>query len=46
MDPVKNKILVVEDDEIIRKVIVWRLNRLGYTICGEVFNRSGCDQTL
>jgi CheY-like chemotaxis protein len=35
MDPVKNKILVVEDDEIIRKVIVWRLNRLGYTICGE-----------
>ena len=35
MEPVKNKILIIEDDEIIRKVIEWRLNKLGYTICGE-----------
>jgi CheY-like chemotaxis protein len=29
------KVFFVEDDEILAKVIEWRLNKLGYTICGK-----------
>jgi CheY-like chemotaxis protein len=29
-----NCILLVEDDDIIAKVIDWRLKNLGYTVCG------------
>ena len=32
------KIFFVEDDEILAKVIEWRLNKLGYTICGKATN--------
>ncbi len=28
------KIFYVEDDEILAKVLEWRLQKLGYTICG------------
>jgi CheY-like chemotaxis protein len=28
------KILLVEDDDIIAKVADWRLKNLGYTVCG------------
>jgi len=28
------KVFFVEDDEILAKVIEWRLGKLGYTICG------------
>ncbi|MCK9580892.1 MAG: response regulator [Methanoregula sp.] len=28
------KILLVEDDDVIAKVADWRLNNLGYTVCG------------
>lgn len=31
----KVSILIVEDDEIITKVIDWRLNNLGYSVCGK-----------
>lgn len=31
---VNNCILVVEDDDIIARVIDWRLKNLGYTVCG------------
>jgi CheY-like chemotaxis protein len=30
----KGSILVVEDDDIIAKVLDWRLKNLGYTVCG------------
>ena len=30
-----NKILIVEDDEIISQVIEWRLNKLGYKVSGK-----------
>ncbi|KAF5060101.1 putative transcriptional regulatory protein pdtaR [anaerobic digester metagenome] len=30
----KGAILVVEDDDIIARVLDWRLNNLGYTVCG------------
>jgi CheY-like chemotaxis protein len=29
------KVLIVEDDEIIQNVLEWRLDSLGYTICGK-----------
>jgi len=32
------KILLVEDDEIISRVAVWRLQKLGYEVCGTVTN--------
>jgi CheY-like chemotaxis protein len=32
------RIFFVEDDEIVAKVIEWRLNKLGYTICGSAKN--------
>ena len=28
------KILLVEDDDVIAKVADWRLKNLGYTVCG------------
>jgi CheY-like chemotaxis protein len=28
------KVFIVEDDEILTKVIEWRLDKLGYTVCG------------
>jgi len=28
------KILIVEDDDILAKVITWRLSNLGYEVCG------------
>lgn len=31
----KVSILIVEDDDIITKVIDWRLNNLGYSVCGK-----------
>ena len=31
----KKNVLVVEDDEIIQKVLEWRLNTLGYTVCAK-----------
>jgi CheY-like chemotaxis protein len=30
-----NKILIVEDDEIISQVIEWRLKKVGYTVSGK-----------
>ncbi len=30
----KAKILIVEDDDIVARVITWRLNNLGYEVCG------------
>jgi CheY-like chemotaxis protein len=38
METVKNKILIVEDDKIIRYLIEVRLNKLGYFVCGEASN--------
>jgi CheY-like chemotaxis protein len=32
------RIFFVEDDEIIAKVIEWRLNNLGYSVCGSAKN--------
>ena len=32
------KILLVEDDEIISRVTIWRLQKLGYEVCGAVTN--------
>jgi CheY-like chemotaxis protein len=29
------KVLIVEDDEIIRQLLEWRLNSLGYSVCGK-----------
>ncbi len=31
----KTSIFIVEDDDIITKVIDWRLNNLGYSVCGK-----------
>ena len=28
------KILIVEDDDVLARVIIWRLTNLGYTVCG------------
>ena len=33
---VNNKILIVEDDEIISELIEWRLKKMGYAVCGKV----------
>ena len=30
----KTKILIVEDDDIVARVIAWRLNNIGYEVCG------------
>jgi two-component system, response regulator PdtaR len=30
----KNKVLIVEDDEIIQQVLEWRLHSLGYSVSG------------
>ncbi len=32
------KILLVEDDEIVSRVAVWRLQKLGYEVCGAATN--------
>jgi CheY-like chemotaxis protein len=32
------KIFFVEDDEIIANLIEWRLNKLGYSVCGSAKN--------
>jgi len=32
------KILLVEDDEIVSRVAVWRLQKLGYEVCGTATN--------
>jgi CheY-like chemotaxis protein len=32
------RIFFVEDDEIVAKVIDWRLNKLGYSVCGSAKN--------
>lgn len=32
------KIFFVEDDEILAKVILWRLTKLGYNVCGSAIN--------
>lgn len=32
------KILLVEDDEIVSQVAVWRLKKLGYEVCGTATN--------
>jgi two-component system, response regulator PdtaR len=32
---VNNKILIVEDDEVISNLIKWRLVEMGYRICGQ-----------
>ena len=34
------KILIVEDDDIIARVEDWRLKNLGYTVCGRATNGS------
>ena len=28
------KILIVEDDDVLARIITWRLNNLGYEVCG------------
>lgn len=32
------KILLVEDDDIVARVTIWRLEKLGYEICGRATN--------
>jgi two-component system, response regulator PdtaR len=32
------RIFFIEDDEIVAKVIEWRLNKLGYSVCGSAKN--------
>jgi DNA-binding response OmpR family regulator len=32
MSPVK--ILIVEDDDVLARIITWRLTNLGYDVCG------------
>jgi CheY-like chemotaxis protein len=32
------RILIVDDDPVVRKVLEWRLTTLGYTVCG----KAGC----
>ncbi|MDD1696971.1 MAG: response regulator, partial [Methanoregula sp.] len=32
------RIFFVEDDEIIANLIEWRLNKLGYSVCGSAKN--------
>jgi len=32
------KILLVEDDDIVARVTIWRLEKLGYKICGRATN--------
>jgi DNA-binding NarL/FixJ family response regulator len=32
------KILLVEDDEIVSRVTIWRLQKLGYEVCGAAIN--------
>ena len=34
------KILLVEDDDIVSKVATWRLEKLGYEVCGRATNSS------
>ncbi len=34
-------ILIVEDDRVIQEIIEWRLNQLGYTICGKSATAEG-----
>ncbi len=35
----KTKILIVEDDDIVARVIAWRLNNIGYEVCGRATSR-------
>jgi two-component system, response regulator PdtaR len=30
----KGKILIVEDDDVLARIITWRLTNLGYNVCG------------
>ncbi|MGB7787498.1 response regulator [Methanoregula sp.] len=32
------KILLVEDDDIVARVAIWRLGKLGYEVCGRATN--------
>jgi|SRR5208337_1977984 len=32
------KILLVEDDDIVSRVAIWRLEKLGYEVCGRATN--------
>jgi CheY-like chemotaxis protein len=32
------KILLVEDDDIVARVAIWRLEKLGYEVCGRATN--------
>src|SRR5665647_928653 len=32
------RVMIVEDDDVIAKVADWRLNNLGYTVCGRATN--------
>lgn len=36
-----DKVLIVEDDEIIQKLIEYRLHALGYTVCGKADTGEG-----
>jgi len=33
--PARTRVLIVEDDRIIRQVLAWRLDSLGYSVCGK-----------
>ena len=35
---VNNKILIVEDDEIVSQLIGWRVTEMGYRVCGKAAN--------
>jgi DNA-binding NarL/FixJ family response regulator len=32
------KILLVEDDDVVARVAIWRLEKLGYEVCGRAIN--------
>jgi len=37
------KILIVEDDDVLARIISWRLNNLGYIVCGRT---TSCAETM
>ncbi|MEN6442131.1 MAG: response regulator [Methanoregula sp.] len=39
----KGRLLIVEDDEVLAKIITWRLNNLGYHVCGRA---ESCEETM
>ena len=42
----KARIFVVEDDAVLLKIIVWRLEKLGYSVCGTLASGNGAVEEI